>query len=42
MRILYLSTAKIPSRNANSVHIMKMCSAFASFGAQSFASNSTI
>ena len=28
MKITYLSTADIPSRKANSVHIMKMCSAF--------------
>lgn len=29
MKIVYLSTARIPSRAANSVHIMKMCSAMA-------------
>jgi len=32
MRIVYLSTAYIPSRTANSVHIMKMCSALAKNG----------
>jgi glycosyltransferase involved in cell wall biosynthesis len=30
MRILYLSNSEIPSRAANSVHVMKMCNAFAS------------
>ncbi len=29
MRILYLSSSTIPSRAANSVHVMKMCQAFA-------------
>ena len=29
MKILYIATSKIPSRDANSVHIMKMCQAFA-------------
>tara|TARA_B110000259_G_scaffold186087_1_gene236500 strand:+ start:11678 stop:12784 length:1107 start_codon:yes stop_codon:yes gene_type:complete len=32
MKISYLSTAEIPSRKANSVHIMKMCAAFAKNG----------
>ena len=32
MKISYLSTAIIPSRKANSVHIMKMCAAFAKNG----------
>ena len=32
MRIVYLSTAHIPSRTANSIHIMKMCSALAKNG----------
>lgn len=32
MKISYLSTAAIPSRKANSVHIMKMCAAFAKNG----------
>lgn len=34
MKILYLSKARIPSQTANSVHIMKMCQAFASEGNQ--------
>jgi glycosyltransferase involved in cell wall biosynthesis len=29
MRIIYLSSSTIPSRAANSVHVMKMCQAFA-------------
>ena len=29
MQVVYLSTARIPSRAANSVHIMKMCAALA-------------
>lgn len=28
MKILYISTARIPSKTANSVHIIKMCQAF--------------
>jgi glycosyltransferase involved in cell wall biosynthesis len=32
MRIVYLSSAEIPSRKANAVHIMKMCAAFAGNG----------
>jgi glycosyltransferase involved in cell wall biosynthesis len=32
MKIVYLSTAKIPSRTANGIHIMKMCSAMATNG----------
>lgn len=32
MKLLYLSTAVIPSQLANSVHVMKMCQAFASNG----------
>ena len=32
MRLAYLSAAKIPSREANSVHVMKMCQAFAQLG----------
>ncbi len=28
MKILYISSSKIPSRYANSVHVMKMCQAF--------------
>lgn len=32
MNIVYLSTARIPSRDANSVHIMKMCAALATNG----------
>lgn len=34
MRIAYLSTAAIPSRYANSVHVMKMCRALAASGHQ--------
>lgn len=33
MKILYVAQAAIPSETANSVHVMKMCSAFASCGA---------
>ncbi|TLM67928.1 MAG: glycosyltransferase family 4 protein [Deltaproteobacteria bacterium] len=33
MKILYLARAAIPSETANSVHVMKMCSAFAANGA---------
>jgi glycosyltransferase involved in cell wall biosynthesis len=29
MKILYVSASKIPSKDANSVHVMKMCQAFA-------------
>lgn len=32
MKITYLSSATIPSRQANSMHIMKICSAFCSIG----------
>ncbi len=32
MRICYLSASEIPSRTANSVHVMKMCDAFSSHG----------
>jgi glycosyltransferase involved in cell wall biosynthesis len=32
MRLVYLSTSAVPSRTANSIHVMKMCSAFASHG----------
>lgn len=32
MRILYLSNSAIPSRSANSLHVMKMCQAFAANG----------
>ncbi|MEX2015532.1 MAG: glycosyltransferase family 4 protein [Candidatus Hydrogenedentales bacterium] len=32
MRIVYLAESEIPSRAANSVHVMKMCSAFANLG----------
>ena len=36
MRIVYFSEAAIPSRSANSVHIMKMCSALAKQGNEVF------
>ena len=32
MRIVYLSNSAIPSRTANSIHVMKMCQAFARAG----------
>ena len=32
MRILYISKSIIPSRTANSIHVMKMCQAFAENG----------
>lgn len=32
MKIAYLSDSKIPSRTANSIHVMKMCQAFAKGG----------
>ena len=32
MRIAYLSSAWIPSRTANSIHVMKMCQALARAG----------
>ena len=32
MKIAYLSAAKLPSREANSIHVMKMCQAFARLG----------
>ena len=32
MRIVYLSSTLIPSRTANSIHVMKMCQALARAG----------
>jgi len=32
LKIAYVATSKIPSREANSIHVMKMCSAFAAEG----------
>jgi glycosyltransferase involved in cell wall biosynthesis len=32
MKLAYLSNSKVPSREANSIHVMKMCQAFASLG----------
>ena len=32
MRILYISKSIIPSRSANSIHVMKMCQAFSDNG----------
>ena len=32
MRILYISNSTIPSRMANSIHVMKMCQAFSENG----------
>jgi glycosyltransferase involved in cell wall biosynthesis len=32
MKLAYLSAAKIPSREANSIHVMKMCQAFVQLG----------
>ena len=32
MRILYISNSIIPSRTANSIHVMKMCQAMADNG----------
>ncbi len=32
MKIAYLAKSKLPSRDANSVHVMKMCAAFAALG----------
>ena len=32
MKILYISKSAIPSRSANSIHVMKMCQAFADNG----------
>lgn len=32
MKILYISSSKIPSSTANSIHVMKMCDAFARLG----------
>lgn len=32
MKIVYISRSIIPSRTANSIHVMKMCNAFASLG----------
>lgn len=34
MKLAYLSSSVLPSRNANSVHVMKMCRAFAIEGAE--------
>lgn len=34
MKLVYLSSSVLPSRNANSVHVMKMCQAFAKAGAE--------
>jgi glycosyltransferase involved in cell wall biosynthesis len=36
LKIVYLSNSTIPSREANSVHVMKMCQAFAKLGHQVF------
>lgn len=32
MKILYISDSTLPSRSANSIHVMKMCNAFAGIG----------
>jgi UDP:flavonoid glycosyltransferase YjiC (YdhE family) len=32
MKIVYISNSIIPSRTANSIHVMKMCQAFADNG----------
>lgn len=32
MKIIYVANSSIPSRSANSIHVMRMCSAFASLG----------
>lgn len=32
MKIIYIASSKLPSREANSIHVMKMCRAFASNG----------
>jgi len=32
VKLVYLSNSKLPSREANSIHVMKMCQAFASLG----------
>ena len=32
MKLFYLSNSKIPSREANSIHVMKMCQAFTELG----------
>jgi glycosyltransferase involved in cell wall biosynthesis len=32
MKLVYLSASKIPSREANSIHVMKMCQAFGHLG----------
>lgn len=32
MKLLYLSNSVVPSRTANSIHVMKMCEAFAAHG----------
>jgi hypothetical protein len=36
MRIAYISNSIVPSRTANSIHIMKMCSAFVMNGNEVF------
>ena len=32
MKVAYISSSSIPSRSANSIHVMKMCQAFAKNG----------
>ena len=32
MKLIYIHTSRVPSQNANSVHVMKMCQAFAKNG----------
>ena len=34
MKILYISKSNIPSKSANSIHVMKMCQAFSNNGHQ--------
>lgn len=34
MKIVYISSSTIPSRTANSIHVMKMCQAFSKNGHQ--------
>lgn len=36
MKIVYISSSTIPSRTANSIHVMKMCQAFAKSGHEVF------
>lgn len=36
MNVLYISAARIPSRAANSIHVMKMCQAFATLGIKTY------